>query len=138
MRFSILICLACVALAAPARAQEQDCQSAAERTPEQITLSKSAINLARFLNTAQANQPGARSGKYLTLTELQERLSRSGRAGLANVNLLGGPEVAPGLELTFNVTDRGYWFMIKSVKDVCVPSVVSDQAGVIYSATPIR
>jgi hypothetical protein len=49
-----------------------------------------------------------------------------------------GTDVLPDWQLTLDVTNRGYWFMIKDKTDPCGFGYVSNQAGVIFRAEPIR
>ena len=44
----------------------------------------------------------------------------------------------PQWKLTLDVTESGYWFMIKDTADPCGFAFISNQAGVIFSAEPIR
>jgi hypothetical protein len=37
-----------------------------------------------------------------------------------------------------NVTDNGYWFMIKDKIDPCGFAFISNTTGLIYKAEPIR
>jgi hypothetical protein len=53
-------------------------------------------------------------------------------------NLAPGQEIAPGWELTLNVTDKGYWFMVKDKMDPCGFAFIRNVTGVIYTAEPIR
>ena len=41
-------------------------------------------------------------------------------------------------ELTLDVNSTGYWFMIRDKPDPCGFAFISNQAGVIFSAEPIR
>lgn len=47
-------------------------------------------------------------------------------------------EVIPGWQLTLNKTEKGYWFMIKDKADPCHFAYISNEAGIIYRAEPIR
>lgn len=119
----------------------QDCITGGAMTPPQEATHRDAIRVARFVNNVQVNQAGARSGRYLTQTDLhlaQIARQATGDAFFDQLNFLQGSEVAPGLMLTLYVTQGAYWFMISSVNDRCVPVVFSNQQGVIYNATPIR
>jgi hypothetical protein len=40
--------------------------------------------------------------------------------------------------LTFDTTQRGYWFEIKDVTDACGLRFISNQGGLIFTAEPIR
>jgi hypothetical protein len=43
-----------------------------------------------------------------------------------------------GWRLTLDVSDHGYWFMIKDTTDPCGFAYVSNELGVIFRAEPIR
>jgi len=47
-------------------------------------------------------------------------------------------EIVPGWQLTLNKTENGYWFMIKDKTDPCGFTLISNQAGLIYNAEPMR
>ena len=49
-----------------------------------------------------------------------------------------GEELFPGWELTLDDSATGYWFMIKDRTDPCGFACISNRAGVIYTAEPIR
>ena len=53
-------------------------------------------------------------------------------------NLVPGQDVSPGWELILNVTDNGYWFMIKDKIDPCGFAFISNTTGLIYKSEPIR
>jgi hypothetical protein len=44
----------------------------------------------------------------------------------------------PNWQLTLDVTAQGYWFMLKDKTDPCGFAFVSNQAGLIFKAEPIR
>lgn len=54
------------------------------------------------------------------------------------LNFTPGQELMPGWELTLDVTQDGYWFMIKDKTDPCGFAYISNKMGVIYTAEPIR
>jgi len=54
------------------------------------------------------------------------------------MSLNPGTDVLPNWQLTVDVTTQGYWFMIKDRMDPCGFAFVSNQAGFILQAEPIR
>jgi hypothetical protein len=112
----------------------QQCLHGEGETPEQTARRREALNAARLVNTLQANQPGVSSGRYLSHAEL------AGAApGLpASIRLAPGQDIATGWRLTLDVTPKGYWFAIKDTTDPCAFTFVSNEAGVILRAEPIR
>jgi hypothetical protein len=44
----------------------------------------------------------------------------------------------PGWELKLDVTQDGYWFLIKDKTDPCGFAFISNTSGLIYTAEPIR
>ena len=47
-------------------------------------------------------------------------------------------DILPQWKLTLDVTESGYWFMIKDTSDPCGFAFVSNQTGLIFRAEPIR
>lgn len=113
----------------------QTCLHGPDATPDQQQRRSEAIGAARYVNTAQVNQPGRRERVYLTHEQLAALLPRSSGPAL---DLTPGNEILPGWELTLSTTDRGYWFMIKDTTDPCHFALISNQEGIIYTAQPIR
>jgi hypothetical protein len=54
------------------------------------------------------------------------------------ISLNPGTDILPNLQLTVDLTARGYGFTIKDKTDPCGFAFVSNQAGVILQAEPIR
>jgi hypothetical protein len=54
------------------------------------------------------------------------------------VSLDPGTDILPNWELKLDVNPAGYWFMIRDKADPCGFAFISNQAGVIFSAEPIR
>jgi hypothetical protein len=84
--------------------------------PERRTL---AIQLARQINTAEA-AARAQAGRYLALGELP---------------VTAVPE---GFQIQISADAATYTFSVKDTLDACRAAVFSDQAGLIYTATPLR
>jgi hypothetical protein len=117
----------------------QECLHGSGEQPAQAGRRQQAVRAARLVNTIQANQPGRSEQKYLRHDDLATApIVSSWPESVASFNLAPGQEVAPGWELTLNVTDNGYWFMVKDKMDPCGFALVSNATGVIYRAEPIR
>jgi hypothetical protein len=134
----VCILLICVAMAAPAAAQQ--CLHGSSSTPEQQSRKRAALSAARQVNTLQANGSVARQGKYLTRIEMGELYAEQlkKRPALTPLVFDRSSDIMPGWQLTFDLTESGYWFMIRDTTDPCGFAFVSSQNGVIYTAEPIR
>lgn len=125
-------------VAGPAFAQQ--CLHGPDASPEQKARLTQAIGAMRNVNNMEANQPGARGNRYLRHEELATSpfaLKQTNDA-FKSLNLTPGEEILPGWQLTLDVTENGYWFMIKDKTDPCGFTLVSNQNGVIYTAEPLR
>jgi hypothetical protein len=128
-----------VVLCCASYASAQECLHGSGEQPAQRARRQQALGAARLVNTIQANQPGRSEQRYLRHEDLATAPHVSRRPeSVAPFNLAPGQEVAPGWELTLNVTDRGYWFMVKDKTDPCGFAFISNATGVIYTAEPIR
>jgi len=125
-----------ICVAGPAYAQQ--CLHGSDETPEQQARRRQAVTAARVVNTIQANQPGSAAKKYLRHDELAASSGSKQRDSLPSFNFAPGQDVLPGWELKLEVTEDGYWFMIKDKTDPCGFAYVSNARGVIYGAEPIR
>jgi len=127
-------------LFAPSLAAGQLCLHGPDSTAEQKARKTAALRATRQINTVQANRPEARQGRYLDQLEMAgydaEQVKKSGAA----TSLIFDPnaEVIPGWQLILQKTEDGYWFMIKDKTDPCGFAYISNDAGVIYTAEPIR
>jgi hypothetical protein len=65
-------------------------------------------------------------------------MRESSNETVKRMSLNPGTDVLPNWQLTVGVTTQGYWFMIKDKLDPCGFAFVSNQAGVILQAEPIR
>ena len=124
-------------------AYAQQCLHGANETADQATRRREALTATRTINNIQANQPGAVKGQYLRHEELASspfavRMRESSNETVKRMSLKPGSDVLPNWQLTVDVTTRGYWFMIKDKTDPCGFAFVSNQAGVILQAEPIR
>lgn len=132
MRAAALAFTLSLVFASPSFAQQ--CLHGDGETPEQGARRREALNAARLVNTLQANQPGAASGHFLTHAELP-----GAAPGLPpTIRLTPGQDIVPGWRLTLDVTPKGYWFAIRDTTDACGLTFVSNEAGLILRAEPIR
>ena len=128
-----------VVLCCTGRASAQECLHGATEQPSQRARRQEAVRVARLVNTIQANQPGRARQQYLRHEDLATApLVANPPASVEFFNLAPGQDLAPGWELTLNVTDNGYWFMVKDKMDPCGFVFISNTTGVIYTAEPIR
>lgn len=100
-------------------AQSTDCASNAPLTDAQIARHRSAVNVARQINTAEAQQ-SSKTKRYVPLSEL------------------AGVTVPEGFEAQVSTDGESYMFSVKDSVDPCKSAVFSDQNGLIYTATPLR
>ena len=124
----------------PHAAAAQQCLHGADESADQKVRRQAALGATRQVNTLQANRPDARKGIYLDQTEIASwYAAQTTKTGAATpYNLEPGGEIVPGWQLTLNKTENGYWFMIKDKTDPCGFSLISNQAGLIYNAEPMR
>ena len=135
-----LMTMVCLSLAVSTPALAQQCLHGADETPQQKTRRVQALGAARNVNNMQANQPGARGNKYLRHDELATSPFATKQTGDAfkALNLTPAEEILPGWQLTLEVSDDSYWFIVKDKTDPCGFAYISSTAGLIYSAEPIR
>ena len=123
-------------------AYAQQCLHGPDETADQQARRREALTAARTVNNPEANQPGSRTGTYLRQVELPTSAFAKGPDGVTaffrKLNFTPGEELMPGWRLTLDVTQEGYWFMIKDKTDPCGFAYVSNQQGVIYTAEPIK
>lgn len=121
---------------------QQQCLHGPNETPEQKARRTEALRATRTVNNLQANQPGAATSTFLRQVELPTSTFAKGPNGqnefFNKLNFTPGEELMPGWELKLDVTQDGYWFMIKDKTDPCGFAFISNTAGVIYTAEPIR
>jgi len=122
-------------------AYAQQCLHGAGETPDQAARKREALGATRTINTIQANQSGAVKKVYLRQADLTnpavaEKMRESANA--KRINLNPNEEILPGWMLTMDVTEQGYWFMVKDMTDPCGFAFVSNQVGLIFHAEPIR
>jgi len=124
----------------PHVAAAQQCVHGTDESADQKARRREAVGATRQVNNLQANRPDARKGIYLDQVEIAswyaEQTKKTGAA--TPYNLEPGAEIIPGWQLTLNKTENGYWFMIKDKTDPCGFTLISNQAGLIYNAEPMR
>jgi hypothetical protein len=124
-------------------ADAQECLHGPMETAEQAARRFQALTATRAINTMQANEAGLRGGLYMRHEELANsaaasRMRESTNATVKRISLVPGTDILPGWQLTLDVTQQGYWFMIKDKSDPCAFAFISNQAGLIFNAEPIR
>jgi hypothetical protein len=122
-------------------AYAQQCLHGSDETPDQVARKREALGATRTINTIQANQSGAVKKIYLRQADLTNSPVAAKMRESANakrINLNPKEEILPGWMLTMDVTEQGYWFMVKDMTDPCGFAFVSNQAGLIFHAEPIR
>ncbi|MCC7415713.1 MAG: hypothetical protein IT176_01125 [Acidobacteria bacterium] len=140
---SIVVLALVLSTASVISAQAQQCLHEAGETPSEAARRRDALAAARMINTIQANQPGAVNRRYLRHADLAASplvagTRESAGANDRRVSLRPDREILPGWRLVLDVSEQGYWFLIKDMRDACGFAYVSNQAGVIWSAAPIR
>jgi hypothetical protein len=113
------------------------CRHDANESADEQQRRGEALAAARRINTLEANQPGARGGRYLDIGGLQSAVANKPQPG-GSLQFGPGVDLLPGFELKLDVTASGYWFMIKDKTDSCGFAYVSNEKGVIYRSEPIR
>lgn len=121
----------------------QQCLHGPDEAADQATRRREALTATRTINNIQANQPGAAKGLYLRHEELAgSPFAADKRQWTSDTmkRLSLGPEaeMLPNWKLSLEVTQKGYWFMIRDMADPCGFTYLSNQAGVIFKAEPIR
>ena len=66
------------------------------------------------------------------------KMRQSNNETLKRLSLTPGTDVLPDWQLTLDTAGQGYWFMIKDKLDPCGFAYISNQAGLIFRAEPIR
>jgi len=124
-------------------AYAQECLHGTTEKPEQAARRREALTATRNINNIEANQPGAARGIYLRQEELAAspyaaKMRESADETVKRISLAPGTEILPNWLLTLDVGQKGYWFMIRDKADPCGFAFISNQAGVIFRAEPIR
>ena len=121
----------------------QECLHGPNETTDQAARRRDALTATRNINNIQANQPGAASRSYFSHSELASapyagRMRESTSDVVRRISLSPDNDILPGWRLTLDVSNGGYWFMIKDTTDPCGFAFISNQNGVIFRAEPIR
>jgi hypothetical protein len=121
----------------------QQCLHGPAETPEQAARRRDGLIATRTINTIQANQPGAANRSFLRQVDLAgapsaAKMRESTNDTIKRISLNPNEEILPGWKLTLDVTENGYWFMIRDTTDLCGFAFVSNQDGLIFTAEPIR
>lgn len=132
MRTGILAAAFVVMMASAAAAQQ--CLHGDGESPEAAARRREALMAARVVNTAQSNQPAARSGHFVSHAEL----ASAAGATRPGIELTPGRDIVPGWRLTLDTTPKGYWFAITDTTDPCGFAFVSNEVGKILKAEIIR
>ncbi|NOT44236.1 MAG: hypothetical protein HOP14_06485 [Acidobacteria bacterium] len=132
MRTTVLALAFSLAVASSSFAQQ--CLHGDDETSAQAARRREALVAARVVNTLQANQPGAAQNRYLR----HDELGRAASGVPPGISLAPDTDIAAGWRLSLDVALAGYWFSIRDTTDPCGFSYISNAAGLIYSAEPIR
>ena len=124
-------------------AYAQQCLHGAGEAPDQAARRREALTATRTINNVQANQLGSANKVYLRHVDLADapfavKMRESANQATKRISLNPDEEILPGWKLTLDVTEQGYWFMIKDTTDPCGFAFVSNQVGLIFNAEPIR
>jgi hypothetical protein len=122
-------------------ASAQQCLHGADESAEQAQRRREALTATRTINNIQANR--GNSPVYFRHDELAaapyaQRMRTSTSEIERRLSLSPLEDMLPGWKLTLDVSPTGYWFMIKDTTDPCGFAFVSTQAGLIYTAQPLR
>lgn len=124
-------------------AYAQQCLHGPAETADQATRRREALTATRTINNIQANQPGAAKGQFLRHDELAgSPFAADTRQWTSDtmkrISLRPETDILPNWKLSLEVTQKGYWFIIKDMTDPCGFAYISNQVGVIFRAEPIR
>jgi hypothetical protein len=119
----------------------QQCLHGAGETPEEVARRRAAVAAARTVNTIEASQ-GA-SGQFVLQKDLADTpyaisIQQSNKDASNRLSLDPNEDIVPGWKLTLQLVENGYWFAIKDTTDPCGFALISNHAGVIFKAEPLR
>ena len=139
---TMAITIALLAMSASA-AYAQQCLHGPTETPDQTARRREALTATRTINNIQHNQPGLAQRSFFRHDQLAESPIGKSLAASPNelsrrMSLSADGEILPGWKLTLDVSENGYWFMIKDTTDTCGFAYISNHMGVIYTSEPIR
>jgi hypothetical protein len=121
----------------------QECLHGPNEDASQAGRRRDALTAARTINNLEANQTGAVNRIYLRQSDLANSpfamtLHDSPNETIKRLSLSPNSEIVPGWKLELDVTENGYWFAIRDLRDPCGFRFVSNQSGLILRAEPIR
>ena len=125
-----------LALATPSFAQQ--CLHGPSERPDQAARRIDALTATRNVNNLEANQPGAQNRVYLRQVELASSPFAAKAPSVKKLNFTPGADLIPGWQLVLDVTQEGYWFIVKDKTDPCGFAYISNQEGLIFHAEPNR
>jgi hypothetical protein len=135
--------LTIVSLSISASANAQQCLHGPNETPDQAGRRRDALTATRTINNIQFNQPGAAKRSFFGHAQLADspfavKMRESGNETVRRISLSPDSDILPGWKLTLDISENGYWFMIKDTADPCGFAFISNQSGLIFTAEPIR
>ena len=122
-----MLFLTAFALAATLQASPPCLHSGGNERPEQAARRRTAVQVARLINSAEGTYASHHGGKYGDLSTLIDTDS----IGAGNI-------AAPNFSVKLDLTEKGFWFSIADDEDSCGFRVISNENGVIFQAEPIR
>lgn len=128
----IATALAAILTTTPALPAQGCLHDPGKEAPAQRDRSLAALAATRAVNTAQSSYAAKNNRTFARREEL------TGYIDTARYNLIEGADIVPGFELTFDRTEKGYWFMIADKTDPCGFRYISNQQGIIFVGQPIR
>ncbi|HET9833861.1 MAG TPA: hypothetical protein VFP91_19195 [Vicinamibacterales bacterium] len=140
MKISVATIAGLMLMFGAATSQAQQCLHGPNETPEQAARRTDAINAARAINTIQANHKGNGYFRHedLPSSPWAVQMRQSPNPFAKRLSLLPGTEILPGWTLMFDVGFDNYWFKITDKTDPCGFALISNQAGIVFVAEPIR
>jgi len=121
----------------------QQCLHGPNETADQVARRRDALGATRLIITLQASRPASAGRRYLNHSELSSapdaaRMRESTIEQIRQISLDPNTDILPGWRLTLDVSEGGYWLMIKDTTDPCGFAYISNQTGLILRAEPIR
>ena len=123
-------------------AAAKQCLHGSGETEEQAARRREALTATRTINNIQANRRG-NPLPYLRQDELAAApfamsMKDSQSDVVKRISLNPLQDILPGWKLTLDVSEKGYWFMIKDATDPCGYVFISNQNGVIFTGEALR
>jgi hypothetical protein len=124
-------------------AYAQQCLHGQNEAADQMARRREALTATRTINNIQFNQPGSLQRSFFRHEQLAQ--SPMGKTMPTSTNELArrillspDSDILPGWKLTLDVSENGYWFMIKDTTDSCGFTYISNHDGLIYTAEHLR